>query len=240
MAARALGWLWASCFLLVAASLGALATALLRPWAPHPPAPAATSDLDGEEGKPPPFWATLEALVLRVGGWIALGLLGQSYIESFVLGPQPLSALAAGPRVLFALAVAVPASICSAGAVPIAAALVGKGLSPVIAVAGLVLGPVLSNTVNAQLRAGVGKLRALFRTAPFGLAGLGLALWLDSVVAPLAATGASPGGVIEWAALACLASIVAKSLWRVGIRGWLGASLRSLGSMPRRQHAHAH
>jgi hypothetical protein len=244
MAARSLGWLWTACLLLAAASLGVLATALVRRWAPRPPAATSGLDgldgLDGEEDEPPSFWAALEALVLRVGGWIALGLLGQSYIESFVLGSQALATIAAGARVSFALAIAVPASICTAGAVPIAAALVGKGLSPVIAISGLVLGPVLSNTVNAQLRAGVGKLAASLSTAPLGLAGLGLALWLDAVLAPAAAVGASPGKIVEWAALVFLTSIVAKSIWRVGIRGWLGSSLRSLGPTGRRQHAHAH
>lgn len=237
LTARSLGWLWASGFLLAAAALGALATVLVR--CRTLPQPAAASELDGD-GASPAFWATLEALVLRVCGWIALGLLGQSYIESFVVGPQPLAALAAGVRMLFTVAVAVPASICTAGAVPIAAALVGKGLSPVIAVSGLVLGPILSNTVNAQLRAGVGKLPALLLAAPLALAGLGLAFWLDSLLAPAAAVGASPGGIVEWTALVLLTSIVGKSIWRVGIRGWLGSSLRSLGPTARRQHVHAH
>lgn len=235
LAARSLGWLWAAYFLVAAAGFGALATAVVRRLA----APAEASDLAGS-GAAPAFWTALEALVLRVGGWFALGLLAQSYIESFVLGAQPLAALAAGARVLFTLAIAVPASICTAGAVPIAAALVGKGLSPVIAVAGLVLGPVVSNTVNVRLRAGAGQLPAVLAAVPLGLVGLGLAFWLAPGVAPAVSVGASPGGVIEWAALVFLAGVVAKSIWRVGIRGWLGSSLRSLGPTARRQHAHAH
>jgi hypothetical protein len=179
--------------------------------------------------------------VLRVGGWIALGLLGQSYIESFVPGPEPLASLAAGARALLALVIALASSVCGAGAVPIAASLVEKGLSPAIAVAGLVLGPVLSNALNGLLRAGVQLTRASLVVAPLGLGVLGLALWLPGALAlPTGAADAAPPALVEWAALAALGAIVGKSIWRVGIRGWLGSSLRALGPTTRRQHAHAH
>jgi hypothetical protein len=36
-----------------------------------------------------------------------------------------------------------------------------------------------------------------------------------------------------------LAALGARSVWRVGIRGWLGSSLQALGPFTRR-HAHAH
>ena len=210
MAARALGWLWASCLLVAAASLGALATALIRRWAPHPPQAATTSDLDGKEGEPPRFWATLEALVLRVGGWIALGLLGQSYIESFVPGPHPLAALGLRrPRCCSSSRSPSPASICTAGAVPIAAALVGKGLSPVIAVAGLVLGsgPEQHGQRPASSRRGQAAGVVRDRAARPGRARARPRDWTRcSRQRPQ--PGRSPGAIVEWAALAFLVSIV--------------------------------
>jgi hypothetical protein len=222
--------------LLAATCLGALATALVRRSVP----PGAPEPNDTEAGLPLPLWAALEALVLRVGGWIALGLLAQSYIESFVREPELLASLGTGARALLALVIALPASVCTAGAVPLAAALVGKGLSPVVAMAGLVLGPLLSNMLNVQLRAGASLARASLVTAPLGFVALGLALWLPAGLVPTARAALEPSaGVIEWAALAALGLMVARSIWRVGIRGWLGLSLRSLGPATRR-HAHAH
>jgi hypothetical protein len=180
-------------------------------------------------------WAALEALVLHIGGWIALGLLAQGYIESFVPGPEPLASLESVARALLALVIAIPASVCTAGAVPIAAALVHKGLPPAIAVLGLALGPVIGNAIKLQLRAGMGLGGASLRVAPLALAALAFGVPLGAIFLPAARGNDSVSvGPFEWAALAALGAIVAKSIWRVGIRGWLGSSLRSLG------HAHAH
>jgi uncharacterized membrane protein YraQ (UPF0718 family) len=239
LAARSLGWLTTTTLLLAASALAALATLLMR-RASGPP--AASAPREPSPSRPAlPFWVTLEALVLRAGGWIALGLLGQSYIESFVLGAEPLASLDTAAGALLTLVLATASSVCSAGAVPIAAALVDKGLSAMIAIAGLALGPVLSNAVNVQRRAGVGLAHASLAVAPLALGTLGLALWLPTVLAaPAQAADVASPGLVEWAALAGLGAIVAKSIWRVGIRGWLGSSLRSLGPATRRQHAHAH
>jgi uncharacterized membrane protein YraQ (UPF0718 family) len=238
LALGSLGWLAACCYTFAAGSLGALATILVRSSTP----PAASSPHADEPGAEPalPLWATLEALMLRVGGWLGLGLLGQSYIESFVPGPELLASLDLPARALLAVVVAIPASVCTAGAVPLAAALVGKGLSPAIALAGLVLGPLLSNVVNLLQRAGVSLLRAAFAAAPLGLGVLALALWLPGLLPRGRVADVGSAGLIEWAAFAALGLILAKSIWRVGVRAWLGSSLRSLGPTTRRQHAHAH
>jgi hypothetical protein len=238
LAARSLGWPKTSALLIAASALGALASALLRRIASAASAPSEPTP----SGPTLPLWVTLEAVVLRAGGWIALGLLGQSYIESFVSGAEPLASLDAAARGLLALVIAISSSVCTAGAVPVAAALLDKGLSPAIAIAGLALGPVLSNAVSMQRRAGVSLARASLVVAPLGLGAVGLALWLSTVLA--APSQPAPmialPGLVEWAALAGLGAIVAKSVWRVGIRGWLGSSLRSLGPTTRRQPAHAH
>jgi hypothetical protein len=186
-------------------------------------------------------WSTVEGLILRSGGWLAVGLLAASYIGSFVAAEPPLGAFGLGARAAFVLALALPASVCTAGAVPIAAALVGKGLPPWLAIAGLALGPVLGSGIGALARAGFGKRRAVFAASPLALAGVALVLVLDAALVPVAlsAPAASAPGVFEWAAFLVLAALGARSVWRVGIRGWLGTSLQALGPFSRR-HAHAH
>jgi hypothetical protein len=233
-----LGWIACSSLLLSASALAGLATALVRRVGTAERVAEGAPLTPQAECEPQPeprsAWAALEALVLHVGGWIALGLLVQSYIESFVPGPEPLASLAPLARAPLALLVAIPASICTAGAVPIAAALVHKGLPPAIAVLGLALGPVLSNAIEIQLRAGMRLGSASLRLAPLALGTLGLGVALAFLVPGTRDPISQSVGVLEWAGLAPLAAIVAKSIWRVGIRSWLGSSLRSLG------HAHAH
>jgi hypothetical protein len=240
LAAGCLGWRLGLGYLLAAAALAAPAAVILRRFAPLASAVAVHPVARGPLDSPP--WASIESLVLRVVGWIAVGLLAASYIDSFLPGDHPLAALSALPRALFIIAIAVPASVCTAGAVPIAAALAAKGLSSVLLIAGLVLGPVLSHAFFTLTLAGVSRARAGLVLAPLGLGGLAVASGLD------AAFGAAttlhepvvPSGALEWIALACLAALVARSIWRVGIRGWLGTSLRALGPAAPRRHVHAH
>lgn len=237
LATGSLGWAAGSGYLVAVALIGLLGMRLARRLAP----PSAVDTIP--PGVSLGFWAHLEGLTLRVGGWITLGLLAATYIESFVADGEPLQALGLAGRGAFVLALAIPASVCSAGAVPIAAALVGKGFSPLLAVAALALGPALSETLGVLSRAGLDPRRALSRLVPLALCGLALALCLDAVVvtlwgAPAAARSRAPAGP-EWAALAGLAALGARSVWRVGIRGWLGSSLQALRPIARR-HAHAH
>lgn len=240
LSAGSLGWLAAGGQLLAAALLargGARAARhLARPAADGASvtAPARSAELG--------FWATVEGLLLRVGGWIALGLLAASYIEAFVPEGSPLRALGVAGRAAFVVAIAIPASVCTAGAVPIAAALAAKGLSPVLAVGGLVIGPVLSDTLASLARAGAGTRRAALWLAPVALIGLVAVLGLDALLgeapgAPPASFGAA--SALDWAAFAGLVGLGARNVWRVGIRGWLGSSLQALGPIARR-HAHAH
>lgn len=200
------------------------------------------ADVGAASSPPSHFWAAVEALVLRVGGWLAVGLLGAAYVESFV----PASALLVAPGALlsaaFVAAVAAPASICSGFAVPIASALIGKGLAPGLAIAGLAMGAVLANAASALARANVGPLASLLGLAPLTLSWVVLGIWLAPASRSLfgAPARAPQPIVLEWAALALLVLLVGKSVWRVGVRGWLGASLQALAPVARRPHAHAH
>lgn len=237
---RALGWLGTLGYALGASALALAAAAVVRALAARR---APRVDGGAVASSPPSFWAALEGLVLRVGGWLAVGLLSATYVESFV---PPSSALAAPTPLLGALfigAIATPASICSGFAVPIAAALIGKGLSPALAIAGLALGAVLGNALSALARASVGTLRSILALSPLVVAWLGLGVWL----APLLGARFAPpaelagAGTLEWSALGLLGLLVCKSIWRVGIRGWLGTSLQALApAATRRPHAHAH
>ncbi len=240
LAVGCIGWRLGLWYLLAAAALAVPTAGVLRRYAPLASAAAAHPATRGSLDSPP--WASIESLVLRVVGWIGLGLLAASYIESFVPGADTLGTPSPVASTLFVIAVAVPASVCTAGAVPIAAALAAKGLSSVLLIAGLVLGPVLSHAFFTLTLAGVSRARASLVVTPFGLGGLALASWLSSAfgAAGAAPRPAAPGAALEWIALSCLAALVARCIWRVGIRGWLGTSLRALGPAAPRQHVHAH
>lgn len=237
---RGLGWLGTLGYVLGASALSLAATPVVRRLVTR----QATVAGDAGVATLPPsnFWASLEALVLRVGGWLALGLLGATYVESFV----PASDLLVTPGALLsaslAAAVAAPASICSGFAVPIASALIGKGLGPGLAIVGLALGAVVANAASALARANVGPLVSFLGLGPLALGWLALGVWLAPASRALfvvPARAAQPS-LVEWTALALLALVVCKSIWRVGIRGWLGASLQALAPTARRPHAHAH
>jgi hypothetical protein len=94
--------------------------------------------------------------------------------------------------------------------------------------------------VGALARAGSSQGRAVLLLSPLGLSVLAGALWLDATLSPaITPLPSAPPAALEWAAFAALAALGAHSVWRVGIRGWLGSSLQALGPFARR-HAHAH
>jgi len=237
LAAGALGWFAVAGYALVATLLARIGALGVK----HLSRPATSGDTAPPRAESPGFWATIEGLLLRVGGWIAVGLLAACYIDSFVPGGLPLQTVGVAARAAFVAALAIPASVCTGGAVPIAAALASKGLSPVLAVGGLVIGPLLSDILGGLARAGLDTRRAALWLAPLALGGLALAVWLDDVLmpAPLSTAPRLAASAIDWAALAGLVGLGARNVWRVGVRGWLGSSLRALGPVTRR-HAHAH
>jgi len=234
---RGAGWLSTLGYVLGASALSLAATPIVHALVRRQTTPSSAAS-----SPPGNFWVAIEALVLRVGGWLALGLLGATYVESFV----PTSDLLAAPDALlgaaFVAAVAAPASICSGFAVPIASALIGKGLAPGLALVGLALGAVVANAASALARANVGPLASMLSLGPLAIGWLALGVWLAPASRALfgAPTRAPQPSIVEWTALTLLAVLVCKSIWRVGIRGWLGASLQALAPAGRRPHAHAH
>jgi hypothetical protein len=237
--ARGVGWLGTLGYVLGASMLSVATTPIVRRLV----ARRATEARDAGAASVPPsnFWAAVEALVLRVGGWLAVGLLGATYVDSFV----PVSDLLVAPGALLGTslvaAVAALASICSGFAVPIASALIGKGLAPGLAIVGLALGAVVANAASTLSRSNVAPLVSVLSLSPVVLGWVALGVWLAPASRALfmGPARAPEPSLVEWAALALLASLVCKSIWRVGIRGWLGVSLQALAPA-RRPHAHAH
>jgi uncharacterized membrane protein YraQ (UPF0718 family) len=236
-----LGWLAALAVALSGLCLSAATRALLGRLAPPTqasPEPVSTPT--------PAFAGALEALFLRVGGWIGLGLLAASYIEAFVPEALAFAAPDLGSKALLVVVLALPSAVCTAAAVPIAAALVAKGLPETLAVAGLALGPALSGAAFVLARRGIPARLGWSVVAALGMGWVGLAAWLSSApaisAAPLWTGPWAPalGLTAQWLAAACLGLLVARSVWRVGVRGWLGASLRAFGLGGGAEHAHAH
>jgi hypothetical protein len=241
MLGRFLGWAWTLYYSIAASALAIAATGWVRRLAARKPSPV---EPPIQRAIATGYWAALESIVLRVGGWIVLGLLAAGYVESFVTDPEALRSIGLPLRALLVLIIAAAASIASGSAVPVAAALVHKGLSPTLAVAGLAVGAVLGNSLEALTRAAVAPRRAALWLAPLALAGLGIGIAADALISAgaVAPIGAGSVGLGEWAALSLLVLVIAKSIWRVGIRGWLGSSIQTLtpGERRDRPHAHAH
>ncbi len=185
------------------------------------------------------FAVVLDQLISRVGGWILLGLLGASYIERFVPSSGALASLSMGWQGALLGALSIASSVCTPAAVPLAAALVGKALPPGVALGGLVLGPALKFIEPSLAAAGVGRARRWLSVAVLALLAWGLvtlaALLLD---VSLALPRARAAGVLEWASLGLLGLLVIKTIWQVGIRCWLGASLSGARAVERRGHVH--
>ena len=241
---RGLGAAAALLYAVGAAALALTATGAARRLEPRGEEVDAAAASEPKET--PGFGARLDELVLGLGGWIALGLLGQSYIESFVADATVPAALGVAAP-LFVVALALPASVSSACAAPIAAALVAKGLPIPLALAGLMLGAVLGNAVARLSAARLPVRRALLGLIPLALGWVALASWLSPWLEQRWVTPErTPPGVLAWCALGGLGLLVARGVWRVGVRGWLGASFRALalGSAARGEaaaaHAHAH
>jgi hypothetical protein len=241
-----LGWLPTLFVQLFTTGLSAAAGALLRGLTPSRAEVLVLPD-SGEAPTPASFGKALETLLLRDGGWIALGLLAASYVETFVPAAQAFTATGSGTRALLLAALALPSALCTAGAVPIAAALVAKGLPLTLAVAGLALGPALAAGSSMMARQGVPARLGWAALAVLGICWVGVAGWVSGLPAlaelpPWSAPFmvSALGETANWLATSCLAVLVGRCIWRVGVRGWLGASLRVFGLGASTGHAHAH
>jgi uncharacterized membrane protein YraQ (UPF0718 family) len=193
-----------------------------------------------------------DAFTYGMGAWIALGLLAAAYVQA-ALEPAALSALAlSGLDIALISILALPGYLSAAAATPLAAVLVGNGISPGAALAGLLLAPATSIGVFLWFRATCGVRRAAFGHAILcSVAGV-LALVANAVlprVAPSLVTRGVresvglPGahGVIAYLAAATLIALVARGIWRKGLRAWLAPLNASVGTFaPHQGHGHVH
>jgi uncharacterized membrane protein YraQ (UPF0718 family) len=196
--------------------------------APDDPSLLATL-ADSDDSRP---WAArvahhFEELLFHVGAWTLVGLIAAAYVQ-ISLQPEALAGLAAsGLDVLVISLFAVPSYVCAASATPLAAVLIAKGLSPGAALAGLILGPATNVATVGFLSRAYGR-----RAAVSGIGALVGVAWLfayalnaSGVRPPLEAAEleAHDHGAWAFGALALLLLFVARSVWRSGLRAWLGS-----------------
>ena len=198
--------------------------------------PAREAETDG--GAAARFLAHLDELVTHVGAWTIVGLLVASYVELAL----PADGFDRSPgSVAFAWLSVVAAFAGWMGAVaatPLAAVLVHAGWSRSAALAALVLGPTLGPAGWRWVRdrfgaaAVIAASLAMFACAlPWSLAA-GSAGLLTRSADPIA--DRLPGGGAALVAPLTLAGLLVRSIWRSGLRNWLGR----LGEAPGAAGAH--
>jgi hypothetical protein len=258
LSARFLGWpfaLWRVLAVLAVAVAGALLIALLAkpPDAPNE-GPAARPFADGVQR---PFGsqliASFDALLHHVGAWTLLGLIVAAYLQA-ALEPAALVAFSGtGLDILLVSLVALPSYVSASSAMPLAAVLLGKGMSPGAVLAGLLLGPAIHVATIAWLRKSYGS-----RAAYGAIAGVLITVWAFAFAVswvlpagtPLGAVTLAPHehGAFSYAAALVLLGLVARAVWRDGLRSWLGSLGDALavetgdgqGGPALQPHAHGH
>ncbi len=242
---RFFGWPFAA-VRLAAAVLVAIVAALVLSRLAEEPAPATgrlSLGLPAEPergGAAPRFVAHFEELLHHVGPWTLVGLVAAAFVQAMI-GPDALVALStSGADVLLVTLVAVPSYVCAASATPMAAVLLAKGLSPGAVLAGLLLGPATNVATVGFLRGAYGTRAALLGLAALVAVAWGAALGLNA--APVAVTPVELGedahthGIVAWVATAVLGLLILRSVWREGLRRWLGAIGEGWGA----GHGHGH
>jgi uncharacterized membrane protein YraQ (UPF0718 family) len=157
------------------------------------------------------------------------------------VGNGSLSALSiAGADIGLVTILAVPSYVCAASATPLAAVLLAKGVSQGAVLTGLLLGPATNVATLAWLKAAYG-----VRATAYGIGALLLTTWLlaafanTMLPAPVLVVDALHDhghGAVSYACAALLVLLLARAVWRNGLRVWLG----SLGDTIGHDHAHDH
>ena len=212
----------------LAAALIAVLVGLALSWAVN------AVDQVEDEPEPPPttkrwqsVWRTGFVEVLdETGPWVVFGLGGAALLAVEV----DLSALAALPDAiqlpLFAL-IGLPVYVCASGATPLVAVLIGLGVSPGAALVFLLTGPATNVTTFGVLSALHGRRVAIgFATTVVVsslLAGSVInSFGLDWGFPELQTSGHEMLNTFEWLSLVALGILLVGSLWRQGVRGFVG------------------
>lgn len=186
------------------------------------------------------FWQELERSAAELGGWMSLGLLAAAYALAF-MPALPAGGLSLAEQVGWAGVLAALAYASPVAAVPLAAVAVAQGLGAGTALVGLVLGPAaqqLRLRLSAPSPARGAVVLALVSTGSVALG------WLLNRTPGLSLVALERGrvepGPVHWLLLACLALVVARRIWRTGVRGWLADSLSASGLRRLEPAAHVH
>jgi uncharacterized membrane protein YraQ (UPF0718 family) len=192
------------------------------------------------------FVDVLDDLVVHTAPWILAGGAVAVYAQALV--PDGILATIRWPLTLaLVVAIAVPSHVCASAAVPLAAVLIGKGLGPGAALAGLLLGPIAGSAVITLFRRSLGSSAAAIAIALFTAIAAGVAVIVDSAGRDLVAGGGNglarltPGTPwLSWAAMAVLLAMAIHTVWRGGLSAWVAALHGHHEHEAGDGHGHAH
>lgn len=186
-----------------------------------------------------PFGAALEQELVKLAGWVLLGLLGATYVQAHV--PPLVEGGAIVSRLAWTATLAALACGSAPAAIPLAAALLALGLPPAAALAGLMLGIAVPLILGGERSVGLSPRTT--RTALLCLMALVGVLVARLEVPLLPAGSAQPmvaiSSALSWISLAALLIFIGRSIWQTGVRTWLVTSLGS-SLWPGGSHRHEH
>ena len=185
-----------------------------------------------------------DELLYHIGAWTLVGLLAAAYLQSAVRDGALGAVAHNGLDILVVSLLAIPSYVCASSATPLAAVLLAKGISPGALLTGLLLGPSTNIATLAWLRSAFGMRAMLWALGALLATSWSLALIANWVLVD-AATVASAEvvkhehGVLQYASLALLLVLIARAVWRNGLRSWLGSLGEGL-SFESEPHVHVH
>lgn len=189
------------------------------------------------------FLEAFDDLLYHVAPWTVVGLIAAAYV-TVALPMDSLGELRTfGLDIAVLTLIAIPSYVCAASATPLAAVLLAKGLSPGAVLIGLLLGPATNLATLGFLRKTFGGRATLIGVGALVLSAWVLAFALNVVDLPLDV--AIVGGEHDhgWgAALATglLGLALLRSIWRSGLRAWLGSLGEAIGGGHDHRHPHDH
>ena len=173
------------------------------------------------------FLQSFDELLHHIAPWTVVGLVAAAYMQAVLPSDALDGGRAFGLDVALVTLVAVPSYVCAASATPLAAVLLAKGMSPGAVLVGLLLGPATNLATVGFLRKSYGT-----RATVFGAAALVGGAWIAAALVnvsslPIALpTAEALEHAHGWGAIVAavlLALAVLRSIWRAGVRGWLGS-----------------
>jgi uncharacterized membrane protein YraQ (UPF0718 family) len=249
---RFLGWPFAY-MRLAGALVVAVVTAVLLAWAARTSASGAATSVPPEavpfepearRGIVAQVVQNFDELLYHIGAWTLLGLIAAAYLQA-ALQEGALGVFArSGFDIVIVTLLAVPSYVCASSATPLAAVLLAKGISPGAVLSGLLLGPATNLATVAWLRKAFG-----MRATLWGVGGLlastwALALLANHLLAGTALVHATESavhehGLFSQASAILLMLLLARAVWRNGLRSWLG-SLGEALELESEHHGHSH